>query len=318
MVMKLLFLLLFLLTYPVCQAEEIQTPFVPPQGKILLLVGQDRDTIAHYVSGIRLIPAGTMAYTSLENIEGLESSSDYGSGPEDLNALVKRYPDSVIQIGLYLVGELEGVLDGSYDDHLKVLSRCLKNTQRPVYLRIGYEFDNPDNHYDPESYKKAFRYIVDHLRKDGVHNVAYVWHSTCSVLKPGQNWMDWYPGDLYVDWFGASMFAMPDQLWTAPGFVKLARDHKKPFMICESSPWGMYSMRAKTEWFRHIFQFIKEQQVQAFCYINSNWDAMPMYKGQGIGDQRVEAYSSIKKLWLIEITQDRYLKASKDLFKLLK
>jgi hypothetical protein len=126
--------------------------------------------------------------------------------------------------------------------------------------------------------------------------------------------MDWYPGDGYVDWFGASVFATPNQLWTVSSFVKLSRDHHKPFMICESTPWGMYTSRGKIDFLNHLFRLIKEQHVEAFCYIDSNWDVMPMYHGQHIGDARIEENADIKKLWLNEIDQDRYLKASPDLF----
>jgi hypothetical protein len=125
--------------------------------------------------------------------------------------------------------------------------------------------------------------------------------------------MDWYPGDDYVDWFGATVFAT-EQIPVASNFLKLAREHGKPFMICESSPWGIYTLRGKIDWLKHIFQFIKDQDVGAFCYIDSDWDKMPMYRGQHIGDARLEANDDIKNLWLNEINQDRYLKASPDLF----
>ena len=129
--------------------------------------------------------------------------------------------------------------------------------------------------------------------------------------------MDWYPGDDYVDWFGASIFSTPDQLWTAMSFVKLSRQHHKPFMISESTPWGMYTGRAKTDFLNHLFVFIKQQHVEAFCYIDSNWDVMPMYHGQHIGDARIEESADTKKIWFNEIDQDRYLKASPDLFRAL-
>lgn len=45
------------------------------------------------------------------------------------------------------------------------------------YIRIGYEFDNPENHYDPENYKLAFRRIVDRFKDVNLTNVAFVWHS---------------------------------------------------------------------------------------------------------------------------------------------
>jgi len=304
--------ILFLLMLAPCPAFAVSSPFAPQSGKTLLLVGQDRDTIAHYVSATGNTPGGTMFYTSIQNMDGLAGEADYGSGPQDAQALLQTYPNSVIQVGLYMVDALDKTYSGAYDANLKTLAQWIKKAHRPIYLRIGYEFDSPLNHYNPQQYKQAFRYVVDFLHKEGVDNVAYVWHSYCAQY-PDQHWMDWYPGDDYVDWFGASIFSTY-QISYASNFLKLARKHHKPFMIAESTPWGMYTLVAKVDWLKHIFNFIKDQNVEAFCYIDSNWEVMPMFKGQHIGDARLEENSQIKDLWLKEINKDRYLKASSDLF----
>jgi len=295
-----------------CLAYSASNPFVPPPGRTLLLVGQDRETIAKYVSGTGSIPGGTMVYTSIQKMDGLDEPADYGSGPMDGDALLKEYPNSVIEVGMYMVDALKDTIAGTYDDNLKKLAQWIKKADRPIYLRIGYEFDSPDNHYDPQQYKQAFRYVVDFLRKEGVHNAAYVWHSEDTP----HPWMDWYPGDDYVDWFGKTIFRNED-IPVASDFLKLARAHGKPFMICESSPWYMYTNRGKIDFLKHLFQFIKEQKVPIFCYINSDWDKQPMFAGQGWGDARLEVNPEVKDFWLKEIGQDRYLKASPDLFRSL-
>ena len=298
-------------------ASAASNAFVPPSGKTLLLVGQDRDTIAQYVWATGTTPGGTMLYTSVKKLEGLQAAANYGSGPEDGNALLQSYPHSAIQVGLFMVDELGDTIQGVYDSNLSILAQWIINANRPVYLRIGYEFDNVDNHYDPDQYKQAFRYVVNFMRRAGVHNAAYVWHSNCWDGATGHQWMDWYPGDNYVDWFGASIFNVPSQFWTAGDFIKLARDHHKPFMIAESTPWGMYTKRGKLDFLNHIFTFIEDQNIEAFCYIDSNWDAMPMYSGKNIGDARIETDPDIKDLWLKETKNDRYLQATPDLFQTL-
>lgn len=314
---RLTWMCLWLLIMVPCPAFSASNSFAPPSGKTLLLVGQDRDTILLYASATGNTPGGTMLYTSIQELKGLNGPNEYGSGPQDGQALLQSYPNSVIQVGLYMVGALERTIAGKYDAHLKALARWIKKANRPVYLRIGYEFDNPSNHYDPLQYAQAFRYVVDFLRRQGVHNAAYVWHSYCWTQKASEQWLAWYPGDDYVDWFGASMFAMPNQLWTVSSFVKLAREYHKPFMIAESTPWGMYTVRGKVDFLNHIFRFIKEENIEAFCYIDSNWDIMPMYRDQHIGDARIEENADIRNLWLNEVNQARYLKASPDLFRLL-
>jgi len=248
-------------------------------------------------------------------MEGLNETANDGSGPMNGNVLLKTYPNSVIQVGLYMADELDDTLAGKYDNNLTILSQWIKQANRPIYLRIGYEFDLPQNHYDPQKYKQAFRYVVDLLRREGVKNAAYVWHTDCAQ-HPGQQWMDWYPGDDYVDWFGVSLFST-EQIPRAADFQVLARKHGKPFMICESTPWGLYTIPAKIDWYSHVFQFIKDRHVDAFCYIDSNWDKQPMWANWKIGDARVENNAQIKKLWLDEIGRSRYLKATPDLFRIL-
>jgi hypothetical protein len=119
--------------------------------------------------------------------------------------------------------------------------------------------------------------------------------------------MDWYPGDDYVDWFGVTLFTTPSQIWLASDFLTLARGHHKPFMIAEATPCGMYTVRGKIEWMKNIFHFIEDQNIEAFCYINSDWDSMPMFSGRHFGDARVEVHRETKDFWLKEINQDRYL-----------
>ena len=90
---------------------------------------------------------------------------------------MEHYPKALVQIGLYMVNALDGVIAGQFDYNIEKLAEVFKREDRPIYLRIGYEFDNPDNHYDPVKYIMAYRYIVDKLHRLGVNNVAYVWHS---------------------------------------------------------------------------------------------------------------------------------------------
>jgi len=304
-------MLLALLIFLSPAAFSASDTYVPPPGKTLLIVGQDRDTISGYVAYVGDVPGGVMLYTSVQEARGLNSPADYGSGPQDGNALLQAYPYSVIQVGLYMVDGLEKTAAGKYDANLKTLAGWIKKASRPVYVRIGYEFDNPSNHYDPNQYVEAFRYVVDFLRKQGADNAAFVWHTQCA--QDSGLWLAWYPGDEYVDWFGVSLFST-GQIPVAKKFLEMAEEHKKPFMICESSPWGIYTLRGKIDWFTHVFNFIREEKVRAFCYINSNWDAMPMYRGQSIGDARLEENDEIKKIWLKETGQSRYLKASPGLY----
>jgi len=290
--------------------------FVPPEGKILLIIGQHKDAIDTYVKELEHTPAGIMVYTSVQLAEGIYDAFDHGGGAQHLQYEVEKYPDTVMQVGLYMVDVLDAIIEGKYDNNIKKIGKWIKKANRPVYLRIGYEFDGPHNHYDPELYVKAYRYIVEKFRRSGVNNVAYVWHSYANYTK--RPVMDWYPGDEYVDWVAVSYFnSMKKYL---DQIVEIAQAHNKPLMIAEATPCGIgvrYAKNALKRWYEPFFEFVDSCDVKAISYINCDWEALPMWKGQGWKDSRVEANPTIKKRWLEEVQKKKYLKSSPELYALL-
>ena len=257
-----------------------------------------------------------MVYTAVQDAQALESPVDNGGGLQDGQYLLDQYPQSVIQVGLWMVDGLDKTVKGDYDRNIDRIGRWIKKAQRPIFLRIGYEFDLPANHYEPHAYRLAYRYIVDRLRKAGVANAAFVWHSYANL--PAYPLEDWYPGDDYVDWFGVSIFGMPNIYMK--NFAKMAREHHKGFMIAESAPQGdgsKYGMTSWKLWYGPFFKFIDEEGVQAVCYIDLNWETIPMFKGQGWGDSRVQANEIVKNRWINEIRKEKFLNASPGLFKSL-
>jgi hypothetical protein len=281
--------------------------FTPPQGKTLIFIGQDEATIQSYIRATGHTPDGFMTYTSIQNMDGLSEPVDFGAGTNHAQYLADNFPEAAFQIGLYMVDTLEGVVSGQYDHQIQKLADWLKHLHHRVYLRIGYEFDLPDNHYAPALYQQAFRYIVDHLRAEGVDNVAYVWHSY-GYITPGQPMMDWYPGDEYVDFFAVSFFKAFNS--ANMNFVlKRAQEHQKPFMIAEATPQGYTTSDGEkvwSMWYKPFFQFIDDHDVPIVSYIDANWDSQPMWQGKGWGDARVQANSMIAERWLKEMKSERF------------
>jgi len=294
-------------------AGESSARFVPPDGKVLVIVGQNNGSFEAYVAGTKNVPAGFMTYTSVQRVEGLETPVTTAGVTQHAQALVDSQPNTVAQVGLYMVDALDGVIDGSYDTNLDHLGNWIKETKRPVFLRIGYEFDGGHNHYDPAKYIQAYRHIVDRFRKNGVENAAYVWHSFgVPVSQPLENW---YPGDSYVDWFGISYFDQPQAMMLP--MVQLAKTHHKPTMLAECTPKGCLTAWGKgtwNSWFAPYFRFVEENHVQAICYIDDNWNSIAMWKGQNWGDARIEKNAYIQEHWLKEIQKEKYLHSSPELF----
>jgi beta-mannanase len=199
------------------------------------------------------------------------------------------------------------VIAGTYDDNIRHLAQWVQKTDRPVYLRIGYEFDLPANKYAPEKYQQAFRHIVDIFRELKIDNVAFVWHSYAGYVDGSR--MRWYPGDKYVDWFAISFFdAYNDANYDV--FAKVAREHGKPLMIAEATPRGMSTsdgQKVWDTWYKRFFEFVRRHDVRVISYINAHWDAQPMFRGQGWGDARIQQSEYILGEWRKEVGQGRYL-----------
>ncbi|MDP5093019.1 MAG: glycosyl hydrolase, partial [Polaribacter sp.] len=194
--------------------------------------------------------------------------------------------------------------------------------KRPVFLRIGYEFDGWDwNHYDKKNYLKAWKRIHAMFTKMEVDNVAFVWQSKGNgsdqkILE------EWYPGDDLVDWCGYSYFENPDE-----EMLTFARKHQKPVFIAEATPilyngTQFYDTflsnpeQAKKAWEDWFVPFINtlnnnKDVIKAFSYINVNWPAQPMWKANDLFkhvDSRIQKSELITKKWLEEITKPRYVK----------
>src|SRR5262245_49029519 len=68
-----------------------QPKFLPPEDKVLFMVGQDRKAIENYIRKVGIVPAGFTFYTSIQNMDGWEKRADYGGGEQHAAYLLNRY-----------------------------------------------------------------------------------------------------------------------------------------------------------------------------------------------------------------------------------
>jgi len=293
--------------------------FEPADGKTLVIVGQDRNEMNAYVNISGLNTAGFMFYTNTQQADGVTSSYDAGGGIQDFQHWDNYYSNSVMQIGLYMVGDLDNVTNGSRNANLDKLANAIAASNKPVFLRIGYEFDGPWNSYDPTKYKNAYKYIVDRFNSKGLTNVAYVWHSAAwPSTYNNYAYADWYPGDSYVDWVAVSWFSDEGSATARNALASFATSHSKPLMIAEAAPKEKYEpskgQTAWDNWFDPVFDWIEANNVKAYSYINQDWDAQSMWVGQGWGDTRIQTNSTVESNWKSRTGGSRYLHSSTDLF----
>jgi hypothetical protein len=209
-----------------------------------------------------------MVYTDLATLKGLWNPSDYGSGVEYADGIMDLFPlppsssrsDNLrgggggigigrspvgLQIGLWLdgAGGCFSVCAGKMDDRIRLLASYLERSRAPrIFLRLGYEFDNPSFGYsdNPDVYVLAFRKIVSdcrgYLSEGARERVLFVWHSWAAPMaRDGLSLESFYPGDEVVDWVGVSIFQQvypwspywAGNMSNVEDVLDFARDHDK-------------------------------------------------------------------------------------------
>ncbi len=325
---RIILSLSFLLFLSTLQAQKSASfgaaKFAPADGQKLLIIGQDLDAVGglnNYTDGYvdnftSHLPAGVTSYTSLESLGGLTALANWGSGDVRAQSYLEdaTFDNSFIVIGLYLVGQLQNISNGNLDANIKTFAAWVKNQNRPVFIRIGYEFEGPWNSYNPTQFRAAWQHIVHVFDDENVQNAAYVWQSAGLNYS---NIINWYPGDEYVNWFGFSQFDGGNAM--GQSIMTFATNHNKPVMIAEATPRiDIKTGNGQTHWnnwYQPLFDRIyANTPIKALAYINVNWDSQPMWTGQGWGDSRVQANAIIKSNWENEIAKTPWLTGGNDLF----
>ncbi|MEO8073369.1 MAG: glycosyl hydrolase [Acidobacteriota bacterium] len=320
-------------------AAPALTKFEPPDGKTIVIIGQARDEIALYRESVSA-PGGLMMYSSFTYLEGLTQTHratgcDDG-GTQDLQDWVRNNPDSVMQLGVYAVDQLDKINNGMWDNNIRTMANILRAANKPVFLRFGYEFDGPWNHYDPAAYRAAWQRMVNIFRGVNVggqqiapvNNVAFVWHSGGFYTFNNRPFSDWYPGDEFVDWAAISWFAYANASNTdaavnaRQNMKNFAQAHGKPLMIAEAAPKQYFNPRkinAWNDWYAPVFSWIEANNVKAFSYINQNWVGQGLWQANcSDGDwdnTRVQQPGTrMLRQWRVKVSESRYLNASPNFY----
>ena len=208
------------------------------------------------------------------------------------------------------------------DPDLWTLADALRDAERPVLLRVGYEFNNPWELYQTSGYIGAFRHVAELLRKDRATKVATVWDAT-AIGFSDPNYMKWYPGDDVVDWWGVNLFDLKD--FSQPeteAFVADAARHHKPILIGEASPIfqsvvparvrGPKSSAEATKWYEALFDFIgAHPAVKAFSLVAVDWRRLhPILPGFGWPDTRLGKWPAAAAIVKKQLADPRFIDAS--------
>ncbi|MDO3385902.1 hypothetical protein QWI17_08635 [Gilvimarinus sp. SDUM040013] len=295
----------------------------PEIDKTWLFIGQDNASVGGnftyengYVDHLG-VPAGITSYVGfgfdcLPELPGLATTVDYGAGPINL----KHYLDSSTLDGV----RIHLSIDMAYNDSEVATANgskgaCIEQVARFMgdypkvffFVRPGYEFDGPHNHYDAAAFKQAFRRIVDTFLAHELTNFNTVMSSVTPATSAAA-WERYWPGDAYVQWVGYSVFdAGLVSGMSEPATVQFARNKQKPVFIAEAAPRGYQldelseaqSLELWDNWYRPVFAHIEQYAdiIGAFAYINADWESQALWRGEGWGDSRIQTNVRVRALW---------------------
>jgi hypothetical protein len=313
---------------------------LPENNRILIFLGQDSQTLTDYrINALDKDPnfprlRGITLYTKISNsakqgsLAGITADTDYGAGVINFSRSLKEFPDAALAVGLDITDThagckqiptraIAGMLGNGVDEkviedyrqQVDQLLIFLQQSARPIFLRIGYEFDGPWNCYDPVSYKAAYRFIKMRINQLKADNIATVWQSAAWPRNQGiyqvtaaDHLEKFFPGDDVVDWVSLSTFygeSYRDYQWTCDDLnpewftplvtprsqqdriLAFARNHKKPVMIAEAAPVGFSNSQLTTGCiFTNRIKSISAKEIwnswytDWFEYIRANQDVI--------------------------------------------
>jgi len=289
-------------------AAPVEGRHTDAQGRTLVIVGQTTDGIHDYTVtsglpppwGVTMYVAPSLPSGGFTTAQGrLSANADWyrnGYGPQDLG-YIKSSPQltgAAIAVGYWIGADFDHDLANGSNvsgensgnllwENTKRLIADLKDTGRPILLRIGYEAEAPWNGHFPANYRAVWSRIKAEIVRQGATNIATVWQlaAFCPAtdfmgpgIRPGklvasrpiastgknsngvQNVDDdqmaavfdqWYPGD-DADWTGISLFEPQDcanGYATAQTVVDYLKTKNKPVLVAEAAARG-YDYDPKT------------------------------------------------------------------------
>ncbi|WP_160151512.1 hypothetical protein [Microbulbifer sp. ALW1] len=361
-------------------ANATHTRYEPRDGRILVVAGQNlAATRAYYQLADQNIlprPAGFTDYISYQvgnqypdfapdypqnylGNDGLLKATNWGGGEQCTDCLLQEpgFDEAVVAIGMYIAGPLgkngevcsgkehcntARIARGEFDHLLLNFANWAKaQGERPLLLRIGYEFDGSWNGYDPEQYQAAFKHIRRFLEQQAVKNVAYVMQSFGYASY--ETMQKFYPeadtDGAYVDWIGYSYFTSSNEE-VGQQELRFARDHGHKVFIAEVTPHTgdcaaqidvTRSPELAKAWIEKFDRHVRDNSdvVRAISYINARWndrEYSPMWSQQldhncpgyfAESNARLNDNLDVAKFWGEKISAPIYLNGEPDLYQKL-
>ncbi len=214
--------------------------------------------------------------------------------PWDLPYVQNRGPDAA---------SLLEILSGKWDSYIDNWGISARQHGGPILVAFANEMNGswfpwsgvlygggrpgqggPGTFQGPETFKRAFRYVVTRVRAAGASNVSWVFHAnnTSDPDEPWNKMAQYWPGSEYVDWIGLSAYGKqyPGVNWPLAKLVlqgpyseACALDPSKPVMFAE---WGVGEFPhqgSKAEWISEALNAMEHEmpRLKAAVYWHERW-----------------------------------------------
>lgn len=142
--------------------------------------------------------------------------------------------------------KLWAIARGRYDGYVRRSAQMAKAWGKPIMLRFAQEMNGEWAPWEqghvgatPQSFILAWRHLVSVFRQVGADNVRWVW---CPNVNTGNSpFMQYYPGNSWVDWVGLDGFNWGGSIGWRPfseifagSYEELTRRTSKPVVIAET------------------------------------------------------------------------------------
>ena len=298
-----------------------------PKNRIIHGAGQDARGFDEYRANFDSAHQPLIYLTYIGLCRPVDTVNDWGQRVRQELAAIA--PQRVVpQIGLNLTGGLDNgtgqdadVAAGRYDPQITAFADAVASFGRPVFIRIGYEFEGNWNNYQPATFSSAWIHITKILRKRGLP-FATVWCAAgaSSGWPALSHLMKFYPGDDWVDWWAVDVFS--DDEFTRPQlseFLDASRLHRKPVMIGEMTPRYVGVLdgpKSWERWFAPMLHLLRSRpEIKATAYINWEWREWSDRLGfnwRDWGDARLSRNAMVRDAWVQALNDPVFLSASAD------
>jgi len=198
---------------------------------------------------------------------------------------------------------LQTILGGKWNAYIDTWATQARALGKPLFVSWGLEMNGfwfpwsgsyygrgqpvegcPTCYAGPETFKRAYRYVVDRVRARGASNIVWVWHAN-NTSDPDEPWnamAQYYPGPQYADWIAMSAYGTQyaSEGWVAVDaamvmpYKTLSRvDETKPVMLAE---WGVGEFPKKGSRGKWIAEFLERvprdfPRIRAGVFWHERW-----------------------------------------------